>query len=59
MFDFYIEKHNLLIEYDGHQHTTFPNAYHKTESEFELCKIRDHKKTNMLKAISIYLEYQN
>lgn len=45
-FDFYLPHYNLLIEFDGSQHSKFTKKYHKNLEQFEISKKRDHIKTN-------------
>jgi len=42
--DGYNEEIKLALEYQGIQHSEFPNFFHKTEIEFEKQKKRDRKK---------------
>ena len=42
--DFYDAERRVAIEYDGHQHYEFPNAFHKTRAEFEAQVARDQWK---------------
>ena len=40
-FDFYIPDLNTVIEVDGFLHYEFNEYFHKTQENFELCKLRD------------------
>lgn len=44
-FDFYLEKYNLLIEYDGEQHFKFSGGWYDHEN-YRLEKMRDDSKDN-------------
>jgi hypothetical protein len=43
-FDGYNEEKKIAIEYQGIQHTIFPNFFHKNRSEFEKQQENDIKK---------------
>ena len=45
-FDFYLPKHNILIEYDGQQHYEFVEYFHKTHDKFEEQQLKDKIKNN-------------
>lgn len=45
-FDFFLPKHNLLIEFDGEQHKKFIKRYHRTIKGFKIQQERDKLKTN-------------
>ena len=55
-YDFYIPSKNLLIEYDGIQHYTFPNYFHKTYHDFLVQKHHDWLKRKYAKEHNIRLE---
>jgi len=61
-FDFYIKKHDILIEIDGIGHREFISFFHKTEENFKIRKIRDGIKTNYANENNLKLyriEYNN
>ena len=39
--DFFIPKHNTIVEYQGYQHYHFPNTWHKTHEAFSAQQKRD------------------
>lgn len=54
-FDFYLPDYNILIEFDGHQHHTFPNAYHKSIENFNKLQEHDRRKNDYCDLNNIYL----
>lgn len=48
-FDGYFPEHGLVVEYHGHQHFIWPNAFYKTEESYLALRRRDaHKKELVL-----------
>lgn len=45
-YDFYIPKHNLLIEYQGEQHEKYIPGFHKSKKDFEKQVKHDKRKKN-------------
>lgn len=45
MYDFYIQRYSLVIEYDGEQHFRRSSKYHKRKGKFERCQKVDREKT--------------
>lgn len=45
-FDFYLPQYNLCIEFDGYQHYTYPNRFHKTFSKYIHAQLRDEFKNS-------------
>lgn len=43
-YDFYIEKYNLLIEYQGEQHERYIKGFHKSKKDFKKQQEHDRKK---------------
>lgn len=64
-YDFYLPKYNLLIEYDGIQHSVQGNGYFDNKNKIELTKEHDRIKNeyaikNNIKLNRIsYLDYDN
>lgn len=54
-YDFYLPEYNLLIEYQGEQHSEFNSYFHKTEIRFEQQLERDIMKREYAKINSINL----
>jgi len=48
-FDGYFKSHNLVVEFHGHQHFIFPNAFHKSEEEFLQARERDRHKEQLIR----------
>jgi predicted transcriptional regulator len=46
-FDGFFKELGLVVEFQGHQHYTFPNRYHKTLEDHEDCRRRDRAKKAM------------
>jgi hypothetical protein len=55
-FDGYLPSHNLVVEFHGYQHWTFPSVYFKTREDFEALQRRDSAKIAMIEAQS-HLKY--
>ncbi len=55
IFDFYLEKLNLCIEYDGIQHYTFIEGLHITKNNFKKQQIHDKCKNEYCKENNIKL----
>lgn len=53
--DGYSEDLKLVVEFDGYQHYTFPNVYHRTREEFEYQQETDQLKTQLLAEHNIKL----
>lgn len=49
-FDGFFKELGLVVEFQGHQHYTFPNRYHKTLEDHEDCLRRDRAKRAMIEA---------
>jgi very-short-patch-repair endonuclease len=54
LFDYYLPKHNMLLEYDGIQHF-IPIKYFGGEKAYNSLKIRDEIKNNFAKNNNIGL----
>ena len=54
-YDFYLPKHNLLIEYQGEQHERYIKGLHKTYSTFERQQEHDRRKRKYAKENGIKL----
>lgn len=54
-FDFYLPELNTLIEYDGEQHTIFPNQFHRDISDFRRQQKRDELKNEYARERNIIL----
>lgn len=54
-FDGYNEEHKLAFEYQGYQHYTYPNHWHKTTEEFIAQKERDKNKKLFCNTMGITL----
>jgi hypothetical protein len=48
-------RHKIAIEYQGAQHSVYPNAYHKSKSEFDAQVRRDEIKRVLAKQNDIFL----
>jgi len=48
-------KSKIALEFQGHQHTRYPNAFHKTEEEFKDLIRKDLQKKANCKAHGVYL----
>jgi very-short-patch-repair endonuclease len=55
MFDFYLPKNNMLIEYDGEQHYNYIEAVHKTKEKFEQTQRYDKIKNDYAQSKGIEL----
>jgi hypothetical protein len=53
--DAWNEELKLACEFQGYQHTTFPNCFHKTYDEFERQQQRDKFKAKTLHSLGIRL----
>ena len=53
--DLYNDFHKIAVEYDGLQHSIFPNSFHKTREEFINQVRRDEYKIDMCDKHGIYL----
>ncbi len=53
--DCFIPSLNLGFEYNGEQHYNFPNAFHKTEEQFEAQQQRDIEKNKLAEEREIKL----
>lgn len=53
--DIYFDSLNLAFEYQGHQHTEFPNRYDKSIDEFNSRQLRDKAKREYCKEKGILL----
>ena len=53
--DFYIPQFKLAFEYDGEQHDTFIEAWHKDKRGFEWQQRRDQRKDHIVKKFGITL----
>lgn len=47
-FDGFFPDHNLVVEYHGHQHFVWPNAYYKTEEDYLALRRRDAHKRELV-----------
>ncbi len=47
-FDGYFPEHGLVVEYHGHQHFIWPNAFYKTEEEYLALRRRDQHKRDLI-----------
>lgn len=54
-FDCYNHKLRLALEYNGYQHYTFPNVYHKSETAFRAQLKRDEIKKDICDKLGITL----
>lgn len=54
-YDFFLPEYNLIIEYDGMQHFTFCEYFHKNDDGYERQKISDTVKTQYAKDNKIHL----
>ena len=54
-FDCYNHKLRLALEYNGYQHYTFPNVYHKSETAFRAQLNRDEIKKDICDKLGITL----
>ena len=56
-FDGHWESHNLLAEFQGYQHTVWPNRFHRTEDDFIDAQWRDdEKRRQVAQGTYLYLE---
>lgn len=55
MYDFYLLKHNLLIEYQGEQHEKYKPGLHKSINDFEKQQEHDKRKREYAKQNNIKL----
>lgn len=53
--DLYNDELGIGIEYDGYQHTVYPNKFHKSEQEFLDQVERDNFKDDVCRKYGIYL----
>lgn len=53
--DIYNDKLGIGVEFQGYQHYTFPNKYHKTKEEFNKQIERDKYKLNKCNELGIFL----
>jgi predicted transcriptional regulator len=47
-YDGFFKSHRLVVEFHGHQHFIFPNAFHATEEEFLALRERDRHKEKLI-----------
>lgn len=52
-YDFYLPKHNLLIEYQGEQHDHYCKGFHNSKLSFEKQQEHDYRKKNYAKQQNI------
>lgn len=50
-FDGYFQNHNLLAEFHGFAHYTFPNPYHRTLDDYQRSQERDRSKQRMAQGL--------
>ena len=48
-FDGYYPEVSLVVEFHGHQHFVFPNAFHKTEAQYLAARARDQHKRELIR----------
>ncbi|GAX86415.1 hypothetical protein CEUSTIGMA_g13825.t1 [Chlamydomonas eustigma] len=53
--DLFCEEKHVAIEYDGPQHYTFPNVYHRTREEFDAQVLRDQAKDSLCRMHGVVL----
>ena len=54
-FDFYIQKYNLCIEFNGAQHYEYIEHFHKDESQFNEQRFKDYIKSEYCRSHDIHL----
>lgn len=57
-YDGFFPAHNLVVEFQGYQHYTWPNRYHKSYSQFLAGRQRDRLKRGLVEAVPdlVFLE---
>lgn len=53
--DCYNAELSIGVEFDGIQHSVYPNPFHRTQAEFEAQQRRDRHKDRMCKALGVRL----
>jgi hypothetical protein len=53
--DFYIEEIKVAFEVQGDQHFSFVEFFHKTQENYELCKLRDADKKDLCAGAGVAL----
>jgi hypothetical protein len=54
-FDGYLKTHDLVVEFHGYQHWTYPNVYMKSEDQFMLTLARDKEKMVLVRTLGLKL----
>lgn len=49
-YDGYFREVGLVVEFHGHQHFVYPNAFHKTEADYLALRERDRHKADLIRS---------